>query len=66
MAMPTQRVRKNMVFLPFHFHDCANRLTLGLLDPFSRQPAYKQSAVRIETIADQDAAARLSKEMRTF
>ena len=20
------------VFLPFHFHDCANRLTLGLLD----------------------------------
>jgi predicted molibdopterin-dependent oxidoreductase YjgC len=66
MAMPTQRVRKNMVFLPFHFHDCANRLTLGLLDPFSRQPAYKQSAVRIETIADQESAAKLSMEMRTF
>lgn len=33
MAEPTQRVPKNMVFLPFHFHDCANRLTLGLLDP---------------------------------
>ena len=53
MAQPTQRVPKNMVFLPFHFHDCVNRLTLGLLDPHSRQPAYKQSAVRIETIADQ-------------
>lgn len=66
MAMPTQRVAKNMVFLPFHFHDCANRLTLGLLDPHSRQPAYKQSAVRIERIADQQAAARLSMEMRKF
>ncbi len=66
MATPTQRVPKNMVFLPFHFHDCANRLTLGLLDPHSRQPAYKQSAVRIERIADQEAAAKLSMEMRDF
>lgn len=66
MATPTQRVPKNMVFLPFHFHDCANRLTLGLLDPHSRQPAYKQSAVRIERIPDQQAAAKLSMEMRSF
>ena len=66
MAQPTQRVPPNMVFLPFHFHDCANRLTLGLLDPHSRQPAYKQSAVRIERIEDQVHAARLSKEMRKF
>ena len=66
MAQPTQRVPKNMVFLPFHFHDCANRLTLGLLDPHSRQPAYKQSAIRIERIADQKEAARLSMEMRKF
>jgi anaerobic selenocysteine-containing dehydrogenase len=66
MAMPTQRVAKNALFLPFHFHDCANRLTLGLLDPHSRQPAYKQSAVRIEKIADQLAAAQLSMEMRKF
>ena len=66
MATPTQRVPKNMVFLPFHFHDCANRLTLGLLDPHSRQPAYKQSAVRIERLEDQQAAAKLSMEMRAF
>jgi len=66
MAQPTQRVPKNMVFLPFHYHDCANRLTLGLLDPHSRQPAYKQSAIRIERIADQKEAARLSMEMRKF
>jgi len=66
MAQPTQRVPTNMVFLPFHFHDCANRLTLGLLDPHSRQPAYKQSAVRIEKINNQQAAAQLSMEMRNF
>jgi predicted molibdopterin-dependent oxidoreductase YjgC len=66
MATPTHRVPKNMVFLPFHFHDCANRLTLGLLDPHSRQPAYKQSAIRIERLDDQKAAALLSMEMRNF
>ncbi len=66
MAMLTQRVPQDMVFLPFHFHDCANRLTLGLLDPYSRQPAYKQSAVRIERCEDQNAAAQLSMEMRGF
>jgi len=66
MATPTQRVPKNMIFLPFHFHDCANRLTLGLLDPHSRQPAYKQSALRIEKLDDQLAAAKLSMEMRAF
>jgi len=66
MAMPTARVPYDMVFLPFHFHDCANRLTLGLLDPHSRQPAYKQSAVRIERIEDQEHAAKLSMERRKF
>ncbi len=66
MATPTGRVPRNMVFLPFHFHDCANRLTLGLLDPHSRQPAYKQSAVRIELLPDQREAARMSMEMREF
>ncbi|MEN8212772.1 MAG: nitrate reductase [Pseudomonadota bacterium] len=66
MAMCTQRVPRNMVFIPFHFHDCVNRLTLGLLDPHSRQPAFKQSAVRVECIEDQDAAAQMSMEMREF
>lgn len=66
MAMLMQRVRRNMVFLPFHFHDCANRLTIANLDPYSRQPAFKQSAVRIETIANQHEAAILSKGMRKF
>ena len=65
MAMLTQRVPKNMVFIPFHFFDCVNRLTLGLLDPYSRQPAFKQSAVNIELV-NQDFAAQLSKELRTY
>lgn len=65
MVQLTQRVPRNMVFVPFHFHDCVNRLTLGLLDPHSRQPAYKQCAVRIEPV-DQEAAAALNTEMRAF
>jgi len=65
MVQLTHRVPRNMVFIPFHFHDCVNRLTLGLLDPYSRQPAFKQNAVRIEKV-DQQEAARLNLERRTF
>jgi assimilatory nitrate reductase catalytic subunit len=65
MAQLTQRVPRDMVFIPFHFHDCVNRLTLGLLDPHSRQPAFKQSAVRIEAV-DQNVAAETNVAMRTF
>ncbi len=65
MAMLTHRVPRNMVFIPFHFFDCVNRLTLGLLDPYSRQPAFKQSAVNIEHV-DQALAAQLNKELRTY
>lgn len=61
----TQRVSRNMVFIPFHFHDCVNRLSLGLLDPHSRQPAFKQCSVRIEH-TDQAQAAKLNAERRTF
>lgn len=65
MAQLTQRVPVNMVFIPFHFHDCVNRLTLGLLDPHSRQPAFKQCAVRVEK-TDQHEAALLNVKMRKF
>lgn len=61
----THRVPRDMVFIPFHFHDCVNRLTLGLLDPHSRQPAFKQCAVRIEPV-DQHAAATINAEIRAF
>ncbi len=62
----TQRVAPNTVFIPFHFHECVNRLTLGLLDPHSRQPAFKQNAVRIEAVEDQEAAAVRNVAARTY
>lgn len=65
MVQLTQRVPRNMVFVPFHYHDCVNRLTLGLLDPHSRQPAFKQCATRIEHI-DQQEAARLNLSRRGY
>jgi len=65
MVQLTQRVPRNMVFIPFHFHDCVNRLTLGLLDPHSRQPAFKQCSVRIDKV-DQLEAAQLNVERRSF
>lgn len=65
MVQLTQRVARNMVFIPFHFHDCVNRVSLGLLDPHSRQPAFKQCAIRIEKV-DQKLAAQLNVERRTY
>ena len=65
MVQLTQRIPRDMVFIPFHFHDCVNRLTLGLLDPHSRQPAFKQNAVRIEKV-DQKEAAQRNLEAREF
>lgn len=65
LAQLTHRVPNNMVFIPFHFFDCVNRLTLGLLDPYSRQPAFKQCTVRIEEV-DQKEAAKLNLKRRSF
>jgi assimilatory nitrate reductase catalytic subunit len=66
MVQLTQRVPRDMVFVPFHFHECVNRLSLGLLDPHSRQPAYKQCAVRIEPAPDQHAAAVRNVAARAY
>lgn len=65
MVQLTQRVPYNMVFIPFHYHECVNRLSLGLLDPYSRQPAFKQCAVRIEK-CDQKTAAQNNMELRAY
>lgn len=65
MVQLTHRVPRNMVFIPFHYFDCVNRLTLGLLDPYSRQPAFKQCAVRIDKV-DQQEAAQLNLERRAY
>jgi predicted molibdopterin-dependent oxidoreductase YjgC len=45
----TATVRAGEVFVPFHYDEtCANRLTLNDFDPVSREPNYKQCAVRVE------------------
>ena len=44
----TATVREGEVFVPFHYDEwCVNRLTVDEFDPISREPNYKQSAVRI-------------------
>jgi anaerobic selenocysteine-containing dehydrogenase len=41
--------RRGEVFIPFHWDErCVNRLTDDQFDPISREPNYKQCAVRIE------------------
>jgi len=62
----THRIAEDAVFIPMHYYNCVNRLVLGLLDPYSRQPAFKQSAVRIEKIADQRAAAKENVMARKY
>lgn len=66
MVQCTQRIAPDAVFIPFHFHECVNRIALGLLDPHSRQPAYKQCAVKVEVIADQITAAKENVEARAY
>ena len=49
LVRATAIVREGEVFVPFHYDErCANRLTVDEFDPISREPNYKQSAVRIE------------------
>lgn len=66
MVQLTQRIPPNMIFIPFHFHECVNRIALGLLDPYSRQPAFKQAAVKIEPAENQDVAAETNVASRTY
>jgi formate dehydrogenase major subunit/formate dehydrogenase alpha subunit len=48
-AWVTERTPEGVVYAPFHFTEApANRLTLNALDPISRIPEYKVSAVRLE------------------
>ncbi|HEU0171932.1 MAG TPA: nitrate reductase [Acidimicrobiales bacterium] len=43
--------RPGEVFIPFHWDErCANRLTDDQFDPISREPNYKQCAVRVEPL----------------
>ncbi len=44
--------RRGEVFIPFHWDErCVNRLTDDQFDPISREPNYKQCAVKVEPLA---------------
>lgn len=45
-AFVTRIVRPGQVFIPMHY-DAANKLTHAHFDPYSKQPSYKDCAVRI-------------------
>jgi assimilatory nitrate reductase catalytic subunit len=45
----TSIVAPGQVFMPFHFAESnSNLVTLGAFDPISREPNFKQCAVRVE------------------
>lgn len=53
LAKVTDAIVKGIVFIPFHFAECAaNRLTNGALDPVSKMPELKVCAVRLEKITN--------------
>jgi assimilatory nitrate reductase catalytic subunit len=45
-AVLTPTVQAGQIFIPMHYEE-TNRLTLSVVDPHSRQPSYKASAVRL-------------------
>ena len=52
----TEIVAPGQVFLPFHFAETnANQITQSAFDPISREPNYKQCAVRVERSASHPA-----------
>ena len=45
----TEMIAPGQVFMPFHFAETnVNQVTQSAFDPFSREPNYKQCAVRVE------------------
>jgi assimilatory nitrate reductase catalytic subunit len=49
-AFITPTIQPGQLFIPMHY-ETTNRLTLAHFDPYSRQPSYKNCAVRIRPFA---------------
>ena len=58
----TETVAPGQLFVPFHYPEQnANQMTQSAFDPYSREPNYKQSAVRVEaTTRESDHSVRRS------
>jgi len=53
--------RRGEVFMPFHWDErCVNRLTDDQFDPISREPNYKQCAVKVERLPTRVGRSRSS------
>jgi assimilatory nitrate reductase catalytic subunit len=52
-AFVTPTVQAGQVFVPMHYPQ-VNRLTLAHFDPYSRQPSYKNCAVRVRPMQEWD------------
>ena len=52
-ARVTDEIKKGVVFMPFHYIECAaNVLTNNALDPMASIPEFKACAVKVEKIAE--------------
>ncbi|NYT07596.1 MAG: formate dehydrogenase subunit alpha [Methanomicrobiales archaeon] len=52
-ARVTPDIMKGVMFMPFHFKECAaNVLTNNALDPIAKIPEYKACAVKVQKIAE--------------
>ena len=52
-ARVTDGIKRNEVFMPFHYVECAaNKLTNNALDPVAKIPEFKACAIRIEKIKE--------------
>ena len=57
----TETIAPGQVFVPFHYAEAnANQVTQSAFDPISREPNYKQSAVRVEKVARATGGGRRS------
>jgi assimilatory nitrate reductase catalytic subunit len=66
VARVTGIMRAGEVFIPFHYDEaCANRLTNDEFDPISREPNYKQCAVRIEPVGVSSPASSAASAPRS-
>jgi anaerobic selenocysteine-containing dehydrogenase len=56
----TEMIAPGQVFMPFHFAETnVNEVTQSAFDPISREPNYKQCAVRVEKTAPRASAAKI-------
>jgi assimilatory nitrate reductase catalytic subunit len=61
----TETVAPGQVFVPFHFAEAnANQVTQSAFDPLSREPNYKQAAVRVEPASTPNAQRPTPKQER--